>query len=41
MTYFPMYKCAMCGALLRYGNATKIPYEDQPDSGEGGRGRGG
>lgn len=30
MKYFPLYKCAMCGALLRYGNATEIPYEDLP-----------
>lgn len=30
MKCFPVYKCALCGALIRYGNATEIPYEDLP-----------
>lgn len=30
MKYFPVYKCALCGALIRYGNATEIPYEELP-----------
>ena len=30
MKYLPVYKCALCGALLWYGNATEIPYEDLP-----------
>ncbi len=30
MKYFPVYKCALCGTLLRYGNATEIPYEELP-----------
>lgn len=30
MKYFPVYKCELCGALLRYGNATEIPYKDLP-----------
>lgn len=28
--YYATYKCPLCGKLLRYGDATEIPYDDLP-----------
>lgn len=29
--YYAMYKCQLCGALLRYGEPHEIPYDKLPE----------